>query len=144
MLLPIFPYKQFCLILNSLRQNCDWREIIWDIAIRPVLNSPADNVNVKVKGAKIKQGEYFPVYSNTIYFHNHGEYSKAVSQSLHGIDTAVMNMNPLCDDICFLSLPPLSYFKLNQSTSPYTPLYEQLLVILIYYQYKALIKYSYL
>lgn len=64
--------------------------------------------------------------------------------SLHGIDTAVMNMNPPCDDICFLSLPPLSYFKLNQSTSPYTPLYEQLLVILIYYQYKAFIKYSYL
>lgn len=79
MLLPIFPYKQFCLILNSLRQNCDWREIIWDIAIRPVLNSPADNV--KAKGAKIKQGEYFPVYSNTIYFHNYGEYSKAVESS---------------------------------------------------------------
>lgn len=79
MLLPIFPYKQFCLILNSLRQNCDWREIIWDIAIRPVLNSPADNV--KAKGAKIKQGKYFPVYSNTIYFHNYGEYSKAVESS---------------------------------------------------------------
>lgn len=79
MLLPIFPYKQFCLILNSLRQNCDWREIIWDIAIRPVLNSPADNV--KAKGAKIKQGKYFPVYSNTIYFYNYGEYSKAVESS---------------------------------------------------------------
>lgn len=79
MLLPIFPYKQFCLILNSLRQNCDWREIIWDIAICPVLNSPADNV--KAKGAKIKQGKYFPVYSNTIYFHNYGEYSKAVESS---------------------------------------------------------------
>lgn len=141
MLLPIFPYKQFCLILNSLRQNCDWREIIWDMAIRPVLNLPADNV--KAKGAKIKQGKYFPVYSNTIYFHNYGEYSKAVESSW---DRYCSNEHEptLWWYLLFNPSPLLSYFKLNQSISPYTPLYEQLLVILIYYQYKPHIKYSYL
>lgn len=31
--------------------------------------------------------------------------------SLHGIDTAAMNMNPPCDDFCFLSLPPFVIFQ---------------------------------
>lgn len=109
MLLPIFPYKQFCLILNSLRQNCDWKEIIWDIAIRPVLNSPADNV--KAKGAKIKQGEYFPLVYTVILYIIIIMVNTVKQWSLHGIDTAVMNMNPPCDDFCFLILPPFVIFQ---------------------------------
>lgn len=114
MLLPIFPYKQFCLILNSLRQNCDWREIIWDMAIRPVLKFA--RWQRQGKRGENKTRRIFPrlavyITCNTIYFHNYGEYSKAVSQSLHGIDTAVMNMNQHCDDFCFLSLPPFVIFQ---------------------------------
>lgn len=37
--------------------------------------------------------------------------NKVKQWSLHGIDTAVMNMNPPCDDFCFLSLPPSVIFQ---------------------------------
>lgn len=97
------------------------------------------------KRGENKTKQIFPcsVYSNIIYFHNYGEYSKAVESSW---DRYCSNEHEptLWWFLLFNPSPLLSYFKLNQSTSPYTPLYEQLLVILIYYQYKPHIKYSYL
>lgn len=44
-------------VLNSPRQGCVLREIIWDSGIRPVSNSPSDK---EAKGAKIKQRRIFP------------------------------------------------------------------------------------
>lgn len=37
--------------------------------------------------------------------------NKVKPWSLHGIDTAVMNMNPPCDDFCFLILPPFCHIS---------------------------------
>lgn len=57
-----FTSKQFRIVLNSPKQGCVLGEIIWDIGIFPVLNSPEDDEGAmgKIKRAVVV---FFPIYS---------------------------------------------------------------------------------